>query len=361
MAGWKGVNSVCGIAFSGPAVASDAVWGTARALGAGHKVDFVSESLTPNATFIPNNSLTGTPFRAKGSKGNEFHAGQLVTEIDYEVCHRLLALTLGGAVAPVEQDTGAASNLHELYAINSLLNIYATMVFYQSGLFVRELPSVKFNGFTLEVNSGERARLIFDVIADKEIVDDSGTNTLTTAVDITDPTYSDHATFNHLQFLVNDQDGSELDTADEYYVSSLTLSVTNNLRVDSVTTKNAPYIDEPERNGWMEVTGSFTLSLLDSSGDLDDNLDKTVKKATLTLTSDNAVTGGEGSTFWSLQFLLPSMQIESVANSEIGGPEIVAPTYNFQCSKAGSAPTGFSDVDAVRALVVNSDSNNALS
>jgi hypothetical protein len=223
---------------------------------------------------------------------------------------------------------------------------------------VREYPTCKFDSFSLAAAAGERARFTFNIIPDRLVADDSGTNKLATLGNITRPSQSEPIEFNVAQLLMNDQSAGALSGSDEIFINNITLNANNNLRAASVTTRNAPYVDEPLRNSWFEVGGSFTLGELEDFDLVDDNLTKVVKKMSLTFTSNNLV-GGAGSTVWSLTFLLPSVQIEN-ANPNIGGPEVVEPVYNFQASLADSVPTGFSDVDAILCRVVNSDSTNAL-
>jgi hypothetical protein len=356
MAGWKGVNTIAGIAYSG----GGSGWGSEVAVGGGHGIDFVSEQLSPDAQFIANESITGTPFQGVGAKGNEYHAGPLVMEGDFETVHRLLALFFGTAAAPVQQGSDAAY-MHELTAKDDLSGIHASLVFGQTGLFVREYPTCKVGSFSMECSSGARARFTYQMVPDKLTIDDSGTNKLSTLSNITMPsaagTNAAAITFNGLEVLINDQSAGALSGSDEYYVSAITVNANNNLREQMVTTQNAPYIDEPLRNSWFTIGGSFTLGELSSYGDYQDLLDKTTKKMTITFTGGEAATG----TNYSLVLYLPAVQIESPGGGlTVDGPEVLEPSFNFVAALASSVPTGFSDTDGLKAEVVNTDSTNAL-
>ncbi len=156
---------------------------------------------------------------------------------------------------------------------------------------------------------------------------------------------------------MNDQSAGALSASDEVFVQNITVGANNNLREDMVTTQYVPYIDEPLRNSWLEITGSFTMGELSGYTDLDDLLDKTVKKATITFTGGEAATG----TNYSLVIYLPALQIESPAGGNtVDGPEVQEPSYNFRAALASAVPTGFSDVDGIKVEVINTDSTNAL-
>ena len=134
MASWKGFNTKAAFHNNG---ANLWATGTPILVATGHQIYVDSENLVPNAQLIPSNSLTGSPHPSKGDKGDEFHAGALTSEWDYETVHRLLAFAMGTAGVPTEVESDVAYK-HQLRLADSLEGIYSTLVLAHTGLFVRE-------------------------------------------------------------------------------------------------------------------------------------------------------------------------------------------------------------------------------
>jgi hypothetical protein len=351
---WKGHLTTVGIAKA-------SAWGTPVAVGAGHQVYIISESLTPDAQFIPQNSLTGTPFQPAGDKGNEFHAGDLVMEADYDTLHRMLAFAMGTAGSPAQPTTDLAY-IHTLRWAGSLEGIFTTLVIGSSGEFVREYTTCKHNGFSLSIENGQRLQATFPVIPHGlNINTTSGTNELTSLPNIALPTGADTARpiFNHLRCYITDFDAADFDkttgSADEVYVSSVSLGVPGAFPTDDVTTQFAPFSDEPIRDNWVIPTGVLNFSKLTSSTRIAEMLSKAKKKMLWQFIGPVA----NGVTTYDLSVFFSDVQF-SGGSFNVGGPQRVPETINFQASVPTAAHTGFSFADAIYMTITNQQSTDPL-
>ncbi|MEE9505705.1 MAG: phage tail tube protein [Thermoplasmata archaeon] len=354
---WKGFNTVA--AF----VDNENTWasGTAKVAGTGHKVFITSESLVPNAQLIPSDSLTGSPFPAFGDKGDELHAGAVSVEYDFETIHRLLAFAMGTAGTPTEVESTVAWQ-HDLRFNDSLEGVYTTWVFGQSGLFVREYPLVKHNGFTLAVEHNQRVTGDFGLVPKTlNFNTTAGINELTTLVDYTLPTNADtrYATFNDLVIQINAAGGAGLasPTDDMSFISSVSLDVPGAMLEDDVTVGNAPFVDEPLRNGDLQITGSLNATKLLDTDQLTELLDKSLLKMKWIFTG-SAVPGG--TTTRSMTFYFSNVQIDT-ADINVAGKELAPKNLTFRCAKPAAAHTGFSYADALFVEIVNTDAIDPLS
>lgn len=353
---WKGFNTIAAFAKNTNAWTT----GTALANGTGHRVYINSESLTPNAQLIPSESLTGSPFPAPGDKGDELHAGALTVEWDYETVHRFLAMAMGTAGTPTEVESDVAYT-HQLRFADSLEGIYSTLVLAQSGLFVREYPHCKHNGFTLTVEHNQRVTGDFGMIPrNLNFNTTSGVNELTTIPDYTLPSNSDerYLTFNDLVVQINASDGAGLASpTDDICVSSVSIDAPGAMLEDDVTTCNAPYVDEPLRNGDVVITGTLNSSKLTDTDQLTELLSKDRLKMKWIFTG-SAVSGG--STTRSLTVFFSNVQIDT-ADINVAGKELAPKNLTFRASKATAAHTGFDFTDAMYIDIVNGDAIDPLS
>ena len=351
MAKWKGVNTVFGFSKS-------TTWGTPVAVATGEKILILSEGLTPDAQFIPNMSLSGSAFQGPGDKGNEFHSGDIPMEVDYDTVHRTLALAMGTAGTPT--DLGDCYE-HTLRFVDDMEGTHATAVVAHAGLFVREYTTCKFGNFSLECTNGNRAQLTMGLIPHGlNINTSSGTNELTGIPDIDLPADAGitFANFNHLEVAENDAESADFTpVTDDLYVSSVSLNVNQNFPTDDVTTQYAPFIDEPIRDGFAEVTGTLNFSKLTDETQIALMLSKGRRKMKWTFTGPVA----HSTQMYSLVLYFSNVQYES-GSYNAGGPQRVPQTLNFRAHlvPSGTPHTGFSYADALYIEVINRQSADPL-
>lgn len=351
MAKWKGVNTIFGFSKS-----TD--WGTPVAVGADEKVLILSESLTPDAQFIPSLSLSGSAFQGPGDKGNEFHSGDVPYEVDFDTVHRMLAFAMGTAGSPT--DLGDCYR-HTLRFTDDMEGTHATLVVGHLGMFVREYTTVKFGNFSFEVTNGNRMQGTMSMIPHGLNTNTTtGTNELTGLADIALPTDAglSFANFNQLEVLENDADGATLTpTTDDLYPSAVSLNVNQNFPTDDVTTQYAPYIDEPIRDGFAEITGTLTFSKLTSETQIALMLSKARRKMKWTFTGPIA----HSTQMYEMVLRFSNVQYES-GGFNAAGPGRVPQTLNFRAHvvPSGTPHTGFTYADALYAEVVNRQSADPL-
>jgi len=322
--------SIGGLVYSG-----GGNWGTEVACAADSGFEFTSESIKPAVTLIPNNGITGTISQQPGVKGNELHAGDITVIPDYNYIDRFLALVFGVGTK-AEGPTWYLQSLsppppdHE--------GKHGTLVIGHTGLYVRAMPTVKFTGFTLTATPDSIPEFVFHCVANRQIVDDSGTNTLATQTNITRVNPGGGyigfvASFNDLQICLKARSAAALSyTTDAVYVDNFTMTVNNNMREASVTTRNAPYVDEPLRDGFMTASGSMTFSALTANTYVLADLAKTAQKMYLKFeTAANE---------YSIEFKFASLQFEDV-DSQIGGPGLAPHTVNWTAHRPLASPPGF--------------------
>lgn len=343
MTEWKGAQTIVGMQEADPTLA----WGVEIPVAGNGGFEFESESLTADSQFIPSTAIGGNIAQLQGSKGNELHSGDVVIPVEYNTVGRFLAQVLGAAANATLSDSAYT---HSLSLAVDRSGYHPTFVFGMPGLFVRSYPSVKINSWTIDCPSGDVAKLTVNVTPNKVIVDDSGTNTLATLSNITRPSDIQYTEFNHLTVAMNDQSGGSPDyTTDAQYLSGFSLTFENNMRTDSVTTRDAPYVDEPKRNGWLAVSGTLTYGELTASTNMADHLAKTVKKMFIRWQTAAGTIGVSSS--YKLEIQLPSVQFES-NDFNLTGPELAPNTVGFKCSRALSTPTGFAGTDIICALAL---------
>jgi hypothetical protein len=268
---------------------------------------------------------------------------------------------MGTAGVPVEVESDVAYK-HQLRLADSLEGIYSTLVLAHAGLFVREYPHCKHNGFNMAVEHNQRVSGDFPVIPrNLNFNTTAGINELTGIVDIDLPSNADdrYLIFNDLLVQINASGAAGLATPtdDLAFISDVSLEVPGAMKEDDVTTSNAPFVDEPLRNGDVVVTGAINASKLQDTALLAEMLSKATMKMKWSFTG-SVVAGG--STARELNFFFSNVQFTD-ADINAAGKGLVPKNLNFQCSKVSAAHTGFDFADAMYIDVVNGDSKDPLS
>lgn len=331
-------------------------WRTAVAMTAGKQINFISADPAMDAQLLRSESLSGSPFRVAGLKGNELHSGPFRFPIDFETVHTLLAFAFGSNTAAATVGTDPAFQ-HEIIVAGSDKGIFATMVVGDEGLFIREYPTVKVGDVTISIQTGAEPTIELQCTPDRVITDESGPNGLSELVTLDERTTPALVEFNHLSMLLNDRTAAALtDSDDRVEIAGIELRLLKNQRVDSVTTRNAPYVDEPVRNGFYDIQGTITLAEMEDHVLFGEAISKVQKKAHVLL--DGGLIGTE--TNYQLKFEMAGLQFDNAEGVNPSGPGIVTPNFPFTAHRALANPTGFTHSDAIRAFVTNSDANAPL-
>lgn len=333
-----------------------ATWRTAVAMAAGKQIRYISADPALDAQLLRSEGLSGTPFRSPGLKGNELHTGPFKFPLDFETVHTLLAYAFGSNSAASSVGTDPAW-LHELIVANSDKGIFATMVIGEETVFIREYPTVKVGDVAISIQQGAEPTIEVQCTPDTVVTDESGANGLSELLTLDERTTPALVEFNHLSMLINARTGTALtDSDDRIEISGIELNLTKALRTDSVTTRNAPYVDEPIRNGYFDVKGTITLAEMEDHVRFNEALTKVENKAQILL--DGGLIGTE--TNYQLRLEIASLQFDNVTGANPTGPGIITPSFPFTAAFAATNPSGFTHGDAIRAFVTNSDPNAPL-
>ncbi len=128
-----------------------------------------------------------------------------------------------------------------------------------------------------------------------------------------------------------------LGSGDTQKISQFEVSVANNLATDDQTTTSGLYIEEPERNGRLAVSGSFTLPRYQSDALLN-RLD-----ASTYLMADFTWTGPEiGSTgyFYQIKVYVPYLLLKT-GEAQVGGSDLLPISHDWTAYTPPATPAGF--------------------
>lgn len=353
----------CGKGFLATSGAKKAsTWGTPVAIGAGYGLEFNSESINADPKHIVDTQVSGNAARLFGDKGPELHNGEMDMDVKYEGMEMLFAMALGTAAAPVQQGTDNAYK-HVLQVNGSLEGTFLTLAI-NKGVAAWEWPTAKVASFTLSLKQGQRAKCKFKFIASSlNFNTASGTNNQTTMGSITIPTNRDFLLFSQMKVLINSQSGAALTPGtDDVYINDFDCTFSRPFPVDDVTTQNAPLIDEPIQDGFLDVTGTMHFSKYQSGSLqtlLTDLLAKNRKKMRVQWTGRIA----SGGTNFQFTMYFPDLQFTTGSGAPVGGPGRIPLDLKFEAHRVVAVPTGYPAgyLDPVTIEIVNQRNTGALS
>lgn len=322
-------------ATAGYAVAS--VWGTPVALGALDGIEYMNEDIDTDPDLIEDDGISGSPERREGDLGNKIFGGGMTAQARYQGLEVLFAQALGIAGVPTQVPTVNAYT-HALKIHSNLEGIFGTLCIKKNGK-IFEYQTAKVTGFSIKHTQGKRAEVTFRFsIFDLAINTSSGTNTTTTFATVTLPTNRDFLLFNQLVVRANSQAGGALGASDKLYISEFSMDFDGNFATDDVTTQFGNRIDEPIRDGYVNIKGSIQFSKLNDAATLDMvalNLTKGRAKMDVTWTGPAIST----STYlWALYF--PNLQFRK-GTPKVPGAGRIPLQLDFSAYRVTTAPTGF--------------------
>lgn len=339
-----------------------ATWGVPVLVGALNGLEIVSEGLTPDAQFIPDESLTGKATRLFGDKGNEFHSGEVPMDVKYEGCEDLIASAMGIAGLPT-QIPAINAYKHVFKIADNNEGQFGTLVL-NKVFRVWEYTTAKVGGFTISCANGERARMTVPFIPQGLNPNaGAGTNNTSTVGAITLPANRDFLLFSQMKVLINNHDAAALASGtDDVYVSEFECEFNRNYETDDVTTKYGYLIDEPVGDGFVDVMGMLGFSKYNNNPGGNDQLildllSKQRKKMQVTWIG-RTISGG---TTFRMDLYFPDVQFES-GDANIPGPGRVPANLRFRAARRTSVPLGFPAgyTEALTIELVNQRSSDPL-
>ncbi|MGB0890183.1 MAG: phage tail tube protein [Solirubrobacterales bacterium] len=322
------------------AIQKATTWGTVADAGTGDLLPVKSENLNSQTDRIPNNELNDTAMRSAGDAGRETVGGGFVRDLHYQGDHVPLALSFGTAGSPA--DAGGGYHTHTLVPAGTLEGIFAS-IFSDRENNTIEIDSAKITSVTIRGSEGGRLEVSYEVMG--RDFDKDG-NLSWGSVTEDSNAAGNFVLFAHGTFQFVATQGSAVDTA--FYPDSFEVTFSGNFS-RFWSAENTPNIDELIRDGFVDVTGSFTLPHDESNPWLGYALAQTA----LTMSWDFA----SGSYAFNIDF--PYVVVTSPTSPTTDGPGRQPVNVSFVCEKATSNPTGMAST-LPHIVNTNQDSANTL-
>lgn len=326
-------------------------WGTAVALAAGGGIHLAGFRPGVTVPRTDDTSVSGSAQMPGADITSHAALPTLTLPARYEgMWLTLLALLFGTAGVP----TGTNPYVHTFKPKNDLTGLFATLgVDLQvEANPVWEFPSCAVESFTIrsQAGSGEgaRAEVSFELVADR-LQRASGVNSTTQIALLTFPT-AGHLLHHNLTVRMNIASGGALGAPEVLKVRGFELTIRNNLKRD-LFYSGSQYIDQPDRDGFIEVTGSLLLDKysLDSPG-VTEFIAGTYMKL------DAAWTTGASAIF---KFEIPRVQL-SGGDRDLSGAGLISAPIPFKAYDPTAAPTGMTTTDLIWLLLTNTASADYL-
>lgn len=334
-----------------------ATWGTAISVNEVlRQLPILSETMNAAVNYVQDETLFGSPVKRAADTGAKTGDGAIALYARYDGLDLDIAMCMGRSATPVSKSTLPPYAYYNAYTIKDDLEGYFVTMAIDKEVAIHEWASVKYNGFTLRGTAGDR--MIFEfALMPSNLSIPAIVNTSLGAV--TEPIPRMHIMFEHCRFLMNAESGSALVSGvDDIYPSDFELTVNNNLSGD-LTSENDPYIDEPLRNGFMEITGNFTIPKYKSTTVDNAFLAGTKQKMAIRMISSSQINSvGGGAYYYEQTLYLPSVLITDAARPVDGAGQLPG-TFNFEAYTPDSAPSGMDGTGSIETSA--DDSRSAVS
>lgn len=326
-------------------------WGTAVACGAGDGLLINEDSIKQTVESLKDESW-GIAAIKSSDAGAVNVAGTMGGYLRYDGMDVILALAMGKAGAPVQQDaTDAYSNKFEIKS--SIDGLFATYAALKQTDKVSEHPGMKIHGFTIAGAMNAPATFRLSCIANGLVLD-SETNTAATMANVTYSTSGLRIIPNlnqNFHLLLNDATGAALDSGqsgDQVGILDFELSFERPMEI--VPDFLNPTGGEPSQSGHpvASLTIGFPRYDADNFGLFTDWLAATNKKGELYF--KGPVISGEHS--YSFKVSLPNLRITD-ADATPTGPGRIPARVTFDVLGAAEAPTGMTCTEPFEIEVVN--------
>ena len=331
-----------GYGFEGVAqLRESTTWGTASTPTAVNQLYILSEAINSTPTSLADDSLGGSALRRRMEKGEERFEGSLSMYLAYggldTIFWHLMGDTGTGNTSPGR--VGSTVAYYNEYVLKDDLDTYMSTLIIEKGVVRDNYASVKINSVTFNYVAGQRTTIEVGVICDDLAL--SGTALSTSG---TEPTYNRSFVLpGHADIQMAAANTTVMSTANRIYPQSLSITFNNNLRGD-ITTRRGTLIDEPHRDGHMDISGTIQWPVYGSGteqaaagqGSLDPRADFLANSLMKLAVIFKGAAVGTESLF--IILLFPQIQIVSEGQRASGAARITAP-HDFVASRAVTALT----------------------
>ena len=244
-----------------------------------------------------------------------------------------------GAMGDSARDSG--NSLNQYFFAASVDDSYT--IAFNKTVSAWELTGVKVGQLEISGAAGEPIKWTVTLVAENlQRTGDAGiTNAISaiTALSYTTPT---QIIFDDLTFRLADQ-ANAIAAGDQVSIANFSFKINNNISDPQFESGDANHADstltlEPLRNGLKEVTLDIELPRYTTDALFDWHNDSTALQADLKFSSGS----------YEFNILLPNLKIVD-SSAQIGGPELIAPTYNMRVLRNNGVNTDmtFQDTDVI--------------
>lgn len=163
-------------------------------------------------------------------------------------------------------------------------------------------------------------------------------NSLSGFASVTFAAVRNFALWSQLKCSINAQGGAAFLPADLQNISEISWKIENHLATDDVTAQFGLYVDEPIRDGLIDITGSIKFTKYNTNNVFLEDAARTKAAQKMLI----AFTGPliNGGSYFQMNNYFPSIQFVD-GSGMTGGPQRVPLELNFVGHRVGSIPTGF--------------------
>lgn len=324
------------------AFAKASTWGTPVAVADADAILLTSEGITRSAEHLPDDSA-GQPFHADSDQGLITCGGDIAGYLRYQGLEVLLAMAMGTAGAPVQQESTTAY-LHSLSLAGDTDGLFGTLATYK-GVSAHEYAGAKVDGFVIEGEAGQPLSVTYTLACDDLTINTaSGTNTAAAMAALTTPARGNRVLFRQGQFLINDADGAALSGGDAIAPSRFSLTFKRNLSGDHLAGGNDK-IAEPTVSDFPEITLNLEFPTYTTDTYLSALGSDIRKKMSITFTGDNI----EGAYDHQLEILIPHLVLTN-AELAVDRAGKIAHPITASLLAAAEAPSGMTGITQPFAL-----------
>lgn len=329
-------------------------WGTAVACGAKDGFLALADSVKRAAPVEVDDSL-GQYFSKDGTPGAVTVSGDIPPYLRYDGCDLLLALFMGSAGVPTQQDATAAYAYTYAFAENTD-GLFATFARHMKN-YVAEVPSLKIVGLTIKGETGKPLQLVAQTVGNDLVQD--GVNDSTTFNNVTIAETSHRVHFAQGVFRMNDRDDIALAAGDVIKPSSFELSASRQLTgvYGAYTTAGAnkqDLIDEPTNDGPPEITLKLQFPQHTGKTYLTDLGSDARKKM------DIVFTGAEIESPYNRQIKIELPHLQMRSDDVVTEQGIIKEPLDFICHAIDAAPAGMDFTQPLRISGINTRTTDPL-